>query len=104
MGFFLSRVRALCVSKRKHRSASAVVIAQRCCCKKQGAMPGKSNSASLKLSGLPKPGEAIRAVFLEHLNLDSNTDATIEFQWYKKECAQQRKEEYHHDHHHHQQQ
>ena len=45
----------------------------------------KNNNASLKLSGVTKPGEAIRAVLLGHLNLDSNADATIEFQWYKKE-------------------
>ena len=44
-----------------------------------------NNNASLKLSGVPRPGEAIRAVLLGHLNLDSNADATIEFQWYKKE-------------------
>ena len=57
-------------------------------------MPGKSDNAWLKLSGLSRPGEAIRAVILGHLNLDSNTDTIIEFQWYKKECDQQRKEEH----------
>ena len=44
-----------------------------------------NSNASLKLSGVPRPGEAIRAVLLGHLNLDSFADATIEFQWYKKE-------------------
>ncbi|CAL6279028.1 unnamed protein product [Bathycoccus prasinos] len=49
------------------------------------AKKNNNNNSSLKLSGVPRPGEAIRAVLLGDLNLDSNADATIEFQWYKKE-------------------
>ena len=52
-----------------------------------------NNNATLKLSGLPRPGEAIRAVLLGHLNLDSNADATIEFQWYRKEYTTEQEEE-----------
>ena len=52
-----------------------------------------NNNATLKLSGLPRPGEAIRAVLLGHLNLGSNADATIEFQWYRKEYTTDQEEE-----------
>ena len=52
----------------------------------------KSTDTVLKLSGSPKPGEAIRAVLLGRSCLDSNINATIEFHWYKKESNQEQKE------------
>ena len=43
--------------------------------------------AQLKLSGQPKPGEAIRAVLVGQLNVtgaQSNDDLTLEFQWFRR--------------------
>ena len=55
-------------------------------------MSVNSSNVSLMLSGSPKPGEAIRAVFLGDSNLDLST---VEFQWYKKEYNQQHRERHH---------
>ncbi|CAL6382163.1 unnamed protein product, partial [Bathycoccus prasinos] len=58
----------------------------------------KSTDTVLKLSGSPKPGEAIRAVLLGRSCLDSNINATIEFHWYKKESNQEQKEHHQKQH------
>ena len=55
-------------------------------------MSVNSSNVSLMLSGSPKPGEAIRAVFLGDSNLNLST---VEFQWYKKEYNQQHRERHH---------
>ncbi len=58
----------------------------------------KSTDTVLKLSGSPKPGEAIRAVLLGRSCLDSNINSTIEFHWYKKESNQEQKEHHQKQH------
>ena len=70
--------------KRKYRLVSVMLV--------------KSTDTVLKLSGSPKPGEAIRAVLLGRSFLDSNINATIEFHWYKKESNQEQKEHHQKQH------
>ena len=70
--------------KRKYRLVSVMLV--------------KSTDTVLKLSGSPKPGEAIRAVLLGRSCLDSNINATIEFHWYKKESNQEQKEHHQKQH------
>ena len=55
--------------------------------KKNNNNNNNNNNASLKLSGVPRPGEAIRAVLLERVKLDSNADATIRFQLVQKRVS-----------------